>query len=122
MTGQQTTENLSAEEHARQMADYIATGEKRAYALSNRGSIRLDEKGKLAADILQAYETYGFYVFENVIGEEELNELRADVEQVLSRAPVTPEATKDSQGRAALGPEYTRTSCLRNYNLRDIYI
>jgi ectoine hydroxylase-related dioxygenase (phytanoyl-CoA dioxygenase family) len=108
MTVQQTTENLSADEHARQMADYIAKGEKRAYALSNRGPIRLDENGKLAADILQAYETYGFYVFENVIGDEELSELRAEVEQVLSRAPVSPDATKDNQGRAALGPEYTR--------------
>ena len=52
MTVQQTTEDLSADEHARQMAGYIAKGEKRAYALNNRGPIRLDEKGKLAADIL----------------------------------------------------------------------
>lgn len=108
MTVQHTTEDVSADEHAREMADYIAKGEKRAYALNNRGPIKLDENGKLAADILQAYETYGFYVFENVIDDVELNELRSDVEEVLSRAPVTPEATEDSQGRPALGPEYTR--------------
>ncbi|USG59651.1 phytanoyl-CoA dioxygenase family protein [Sneathiella marina] len=108
MTVQQTSETLSADEHAREMADYIAKGEKLAHGLENRGPIRLDENGKLAADILQAYETYGFYVFESVIDDKELEELRSDVEQVLSRAPVTPEATKDSQGRAALGPEYSR--------------
>ncbi|MEH6545433.1 MAG: phytanoyl-CoA dioxygenase family protein [Sneathiella sp.] len=108
MTVQHTTEDVSADEHAREMADYIATGEKRAYALDNRGPIKLDANGKLAADILQAYETYGFYVFENVIDDVELNELRSDVEEVLSRAPVTPDATEDSHGRPALGPEYTR--------------
>ncbi|MEH6527840.1 MAG: hypothetical protein V7723_17355, partial [Sneathiella sp.] len=108
MTVQLSTEDISADEHAREMTDYIAKGEKRAFALDNRGPIKLDEKGKLAADILQAYETYGFYVFENVIDDVELNELRSDVEEVLSRAPVTPEATEDSQGRPALGAEYTR--------------
>ena len=40
-----------------------------------------DADGKLAEDIVAAYWTLGFYVFENVISETELAELRADVDR-----------------------------------------
>jgi Phytanoyl-CoA dioxygenase (PhyH) len=100
--------SLSADEHAKEMAQYVVTGEKLAYSLGNRGPIRLDREGKLEADILQAYEQQGFYVFENVVGDSELAELRADVENILSRAPVKPDAPLDSHGRPALGSEFER--------------
>ena len=47
----------------------------------------------------KSYWTHGFYVFQGVVGPEELAELRADIDAVLSRAPVAPDATVDSPGR-----------------------
>ncbi|WP_339712844.1 phytanoyl-CoA dioxygenase family protein [uncultured Sneathiella sp.] len=108
MTDSDTLSQMSAEEHAKTMADYIKAGEARAYALGNRGPIRFGPDGKLHHDILDAYQEHGFYVFENVVGSEELAELRADVEDVLQRAPVSPESDVDALGRPALGPEFGR--------------
>ena len=108
MTESDTMNHMSAEDHAKAMADYIKEGEARAYALGNRGPIRFDSDGNLHHEILDAYREHGFYVFENVVGDEELAELRADVENVLNRAPVAPESEVDAQGRPALGPEYVR--------------
>ncbi|MFV0295308.1 MAG: phytanoyl-CoA dioxygenase family protein [Hyphomicrobiaceae bacterium] len=102
MSKTQTQAN-SAEDHARVMADYIREGEKRAMALGNRGPIRLDADGKLARDILDAYWRTGFYVFEGVLSAEEVAELRADVDRVISQAPVSPGAKLDREGRPALG-------------------
>jgi hypothetical protein len=94
---------LTAQDHARTMAEYSRAGEARARALGNRGPIRLDADGRLAPDILDAYWTHGFYVFEGVAGPEELAELRADVDAILERAPVEPGATVDRNGRPAFG-------------------
>ena len=38
---------VSADEHARAMADYIAEGTRRAYEIGNRGPIRRDANGRL---------------------------------------------------------------------------
>ena len=94
---------LSAHDHAQVMAEYSRAGEARARALGNRGPIRLDANGRLAPDILDAYWTHGFYVFEGVAGPEELAELRADVDAILERAPVEPGAAVDRNGRPAFG-------------------
>lgn len=101
--------HLSAAEHAKSMAGYIREGEARAYALGNRGPIRMGPDGKLADDILAAYREHGFYVFENVVSGEELEDLRSDVDYVLSRAPVTPGSDIDAEGRPAMGPEFVRS-------------
>ena len=108
MGDQLTSDTLSAAEHARVMDDYIRECKQKAYALNNRGPIKLDDAGNLHPDILEAYSEHGFYVFENIVSDEELADLRADVELVLERAPATPEATYDSKGRPAMGPEFTR--------------
>jgi hypothetical protein len=93
MTSDRTSNGtLSAAEHASAMADYIADGTRHAYTLGNRGPIRMDANGKLHRDILDAYWKLGFYVFEGVVGAEELAELRADIERVLDHAPATPES------------------------------
>lgn len=86
---------LTAEDHARAMADYSRAGEARAKALGNRGPIRFDTDGKLDRAILDSYWTHGFYVLEGVVGPEELAELRADVDAVLARAPASPEADRN---------------------------
>jgi len=98
----------SRAEHAAQMADYLAAGEARAKALDNRGPVRFGPDGKLHPDILDAYWKHGFYVFEGVIGEDEIAELRADIDNMLERAPVTPDAKVDAKGRPALGRDYAK--------------
>lgn len=99
----ETTTTLTAADHARAMADYIREGTARAYALGNRGPIKLDKDGTLDAAILDAYWRTGFYVFEGVVGTDELAELRADVDRMIAGAPVSPDATVDRQGRPAMG-------------------
>ena len=60
--------------------EYCAEGETRALELGNRGPIQFTSDGLLDPNIIRAYERFGFYVFENVIGEDELGEcsLRQD--------------------------------------------
>jgi hypothetical protein len=85
------------------MQRYRAEGTQRARALGNRGPIRFDAGGNLAPDILESYSRCGFYIFSGVLREQELRELERDVAEILERAPVTPRATVDRQGRPALG-------------------
>mgnify|MGYP003320980236 FL=1 len=98
----------SAKEHADTMQTYFHEGTERAVRTGNRGPIHLDQAGRLREDILEAYWTHGFYVFENVIGTEELDELRAGISEMLERAPVARSATVDAQGRPAFGLEFER--------------
>lgn len=100
----------SAAEHVNAMAGYSAQGIQRACALGNRGPIRVGGDGKLHRDILDAYREFGFYVFKEVVGTEELAELRADIDRVLDRAPVAPDAEHDAEGRPALGRDFARPS------------
>lgn len=90
-------------QHAKAMAEYMREGAERAYELGNRGPIRFKEDGSLHPDILDAYWRCGFYVFEGVIGDEELADLRSDVQRALEWAPFEKGADVDSQGRPALG-------------------
>lgn len=108
MVGSASASQPSAKEHAKGMADYFRQGEQNARALPNRGPIRLDETGKLLSDILDAYREYGFYVFENVMGADELAELRAEVDALLARAPAAPDSALDRSGQAAFGQDFTR--------------
>ena len=82
---------------------YMHEGTRQALALPNRGPVRYDTDGRLHPDILAAYWHYGFYVFENVVSQSELADLRADVDRVLERAPATKDATIDQQGRPEIG-------------------
>ena len=101
-------EMLSAREHASKMGDYIAEGNRRAHEIGNRGPIKRGADGKLDQDVLDAYWEHGFYVFEGVVGPEELAELRADVERMLEHAPIDPKSDTDAKGRPAFGSEFTR--------------
>ena len=101
MTLVATDKTLSAADHERAMSAYGRRAEARAHALGNRGPIRTGADGRLLPEILESYWTHGFYVFEGVVGPEELAELRADIDTVLSRAPVAPDAAVDRLGRPA---------------------
>ena len=99
---------LSAEEHAQSMTHYAAQGVQRALALGNRGPIEFGEDGQLTAHILEAYWRTGFYVFENLIAEQEITELREEMAQLLEQAPVDNGATVDRQGRPAFGQGFAK--------------
>ncbi len=97
--------DYGADEEA--MVRYRGDGERRALALDNRGPIRFDEQGRLDPAILDAYGRHGFYVFEGVLGAEELADIERDVAELLDRAPVTKGAELDRHGRPALGVDCT---------------
>lgn len=99
---------LDAEDHAQVMADYIADGTRRAYEIGNRGPIKRSTDGKLDQSIVDAYWEHGFYVFEGVVDKIELDELRAEVDQMLEHAPCDPKSELDIKGRPAWGREFTR--------------
>src|ERR1700733_13511786 len=87
------------------MTRYRKEGEERALKLNNRGPLRFDATGNLDSAILDAYTRNGFYVFEGLVREEELQDIERDVAEILARAPITKDATVDSLGRPALGTD-----------------
>lgn len=98
----------TAAEHAVSMASYLQEGETRALAAGNRGPARFNDEGKLHPDILAGYWKHGFYIFEGVIDDAEIEELRACTHDMIERAPVRKGADKDSRGRPALGRDFAR--------------
>jgi len=107
------------EEHAAGLAAYQEEGLCLAAEVGNRGPIRLTESGRLHPDILAAYWKHGFYVFEGLVDSDELAELRRDAHEMLERAPVSPDAEVDRQGRPALGIDYARRPYLFTKPLAD---
>ena len=59
---------------------YLKEGEKKALDLNNRGPIKFDDNGNLCKEIRKSYSEYGFYIFENVIDPNELNDTKEDLE------------------------------------------
>ena len=96
---------ISVHEYADTMARYLEDGTKAALELNNRGPIRFNADGTLEQDIVEAYWRYGFYVFKNVIGDDELEDLKADVATCLAGAPHTYKAETDAAGRPAIGSD-----------------
>ena len=101
-------EPLTKEAHAEGLRAYREAGQKREQAIGNRGPLRLGDDGKLHPDILEAFQTQGFYIFEGVIDADEIAALRHDANVMLERAPVNRDAKVDAQGRPALGIDYAR--------------
>ena len=87
------------------MQAYFREGEKRARALDNRGPIRFGPDGKIHPEIVDAYARVGFYIFEDVLGSDELAELKAEFLDVMDRLPVERDGPVDARGRPALGAD-----------------
>ena len=102
------SEALTAQAHNEAMGDYVAQGVAHASRLGNRGPIRYGDDGKIHQDILAAYWREGFYVFEGLVGSDEINLLRADYDEILKRAPIDNDASVDAQGRPAIGNDLAR--------------
>jgi hypothetical protein len=82
---------------------YLIEGQERALALPNRGPIRFNKDGAIHGDILEAYSTYGFYIFENALSACEVKDLADDLERLQENFPTDMGAPTDAQGRPALG-------------------
>ncbi|TCZ62957.1 phytanoyl-CoA dioxygenase family protein [Roseicella aquatilis] len=87
------------------MQAYLREGERRAFALGNRGPLRVTAEGKVHPDILEAYGRCGFYVFEGVLGPEELADIEADIQDIQGRLPSERGSPVDARGRPALGAD-----------------
>jgi hypothetical protein len=87
------------------MREYLLSGERIALELDNRGPIRFDENGRLAPEIMAAYSLYGFYIFENVISDVELDDIRSDLEAMRATFPEEPGGKLTADGSPALGAD-----------------
>ncbi|MCY3883942.1 MAG: phytanoyl-CoA dioxygenase family protein [Gammaproteobacteria bacterium] len=85
------------------MVKYRESGTRRALKLGNRGPIRFSDTGELHSDIREAYSRCGFFIFERVLDQVELNDIEKDIAELLRRLPVSRGATVDRDGRPALG-------------------
>ena len=92
-------------EDADAMREYLLSGEQKALELDNRGPIRFDENGRLAKEIMAAYSVYGFYIFENVISDVELDDIRSDLDALRTTFPVEPGGKLTPAGLPALGAD-----------------
>ena len=101
------------------MRAYLAEGERRAFTLGNRGPIRFTAEGELHPDILEAYWRCGFYVFEGVLGSDELADIEADLKDILDRLPVRKGAPLDRHGRPALAADNKAATLLWSRPLAD---
>ncbi len=87
------------------MRRYLLAGQAAALALPNRGPLRFTESGSLAEEIRAAYSEYGFYIFENVLSAEELDDIKADLEMMRAQFPTGPESKVNANGEPALGAD-----------------
>lgn len=90
-------------EHEDAILRYREEGTRRALAMDNRGPLSFDKEGNVSQHILDSYRKYGFYVLEAVISKEELQDLEADVADMLDRAPTQRGSLVDKYGCEALG-------------------
>jgi len=79
-------------EQADAMRSYLLEGQAAALALPNRGPLKFTESGTLTEAIRAAYSEYGFYVFENVLSAEELDDIKTDLDSMRAQFPTGPES------------------------------
>jgi len=87
------------------MKAYLINGEKNALALGNRGPIAFDENGDLSSTIKEAYSKNGFYIFESVLNNEEVEDIKEDLENLRQQFPTGPESTLNAKGKPAMNAE-----------------
>ena len=104
----QQGQKLSASEYSKRMEQYADEGMERAHELGNRGRIRFDDEGHIHPEIIDAYWEKGFYVFENVLTNSEIAELRNDINDLIDHAPTGPGQTVDNKNRPAVGIKIKR--------------
>jgi len=83
--------------------NYLIEGEKKSFSINNRGPISFEKDGSLSLSIRKAYSKYGFYIFENVLNDEELEDIKIDLDKIQISFPTGPESKVNSNGEPALG-------------------
>ena len=101
------------------MREYLAEGEKRAFALGNRGPLRFTADGALHPEIVEAYWRCGFYVFEGVLKADELADIEAEFRALLDRLPSEKGSPVDKHGRPALAADCTAPTLFWSKPLAD---
>ena len=101
------------------MREYMLAGHQRAVALDNRGQIEFDANGNLASYIVAAYRKYGFYVFTEVLEQEELDDIKQDLAGMKKRFPVGPGEKLTADGLPALGANCTTPTLVWSKPLGD---
>lgn len=101
------------------MRNYLQNGQKTALKLKNRGPIKFDDKGNLDQEILAAYSAYGFYIFENVLNEDELIDIKADLDAMRESFPLGPDSKVTKSGDVALGAECKAPNLIWSRPLAD---
>ena len=84
------------------LVEYMTQGAHRAHAIDNRGPIDRTRAGAIDPEILNSYWQHGFYIFENVFGEEELRDLETDFLNIMERLPTHQGSSVDAKNRPAL--------------------
>lgn len=92
-------------DEAEAMKAYLINGEKNALALGNRGPITFDENGNLSSTIKEAYSKNGFYIFEGVLNNEEVEDIKEDLENLRQQFPTGPESILNAEGEPAMNAE-----------------
>jgi len=92
-------------EDAEAMKAYLIEGQAKALALPNRGPLKFDTEGSIHSYILKAYSEFGFYIFEGVLSDEELGDIKADLAAMRDNFPTHMGAETDRYGRRALGAD-----------------
>lgn len=101
------------------MREYLLQGEERALQLPNRGPIKFDAHGQLDQSILDAYSEYGFYVFEGVVANDELSDLRADVQNMMTQFPQNSNSQVTISGEPAVNANNLAPTLLWSKPLSD---
>lgn len=102
-----------------EMRAYLLDGQRKALAMDNRGPIVFEDNGQLSQHIVTAYEKYGFYIFTDVINEDELEDIKADLDDLKGRFPVSPGAPVAANGSPALGADCSTLTLLWSKSLGD---
>lgn len=106
-------------EDADAMRAFLIAGHETAVAMENRGPIVFDDDGNLAAPIRQAYSEFGFYVFTDVIKDEELADIKEDLAAMKQRFPTGPGEALAADGSPGLGTDCSALTLLWSKPLGD---
>ena len=110
---------LQADLTAAEWEEYCRAGVERAATLGNRGPVRFDGSGELAADILEAYRRNGFYVFTGVLSQDDVTELEVEFDEILDNAPIAKDSEVDRHGRQVRYPGYYSMSSAHLFGKSD---
>jgi ectoine hydroxylase-related dioxygenase (phytanoyl-CoA dioxygenase family) len=104
---------------ANAMRDYLLQGQVKALQMDNRGPLEFTADGRLSPTIRAAYRKYGFYILVGAIGDQELADIRADLDDMANRFPVSSSSTLTASGEPALGVGHKAPNLIWSKPLAD---